>query len=109
MFGINLVELPPGCWSAQRHWHSHEGEFLYLLEGALTPVPDAGGQVLRAGMAAGFAGRSAGDGAPNERAPATTEQRFLSVAFFPLIGYTVVTVGCAPLAITSAEPAELRA
>jgi uncharacterized cupin superfamily protein len=60
-FGVNLVELPPGCWSAQRHWHTHEDEFVYVLDGELTLVTDAGEQVLRAGMAAGFpAGRSDG-------------------------------------------------
>ena len=53
-FGVNLVELPAGCWSAQRHWHTHEDEFVYVLEGELTLVTDAGEQVLRAGMAAGF-------------------------------------------------------
>jgi uncharacterized cupin superfamily protein len=53
-FGVNLVELQPGCWSAQRHWHTHEDEFVYVLEGELTLVTDAGEQVLRAGMAAGF-------------------------------------------------------
>ena len=53
-FGVNLVELPPGCWSAQRHWHTHEDEFVYVLDGELTLVTDVGQQVLRAGMAAGF-------------------------------------------------------
>ena len=53
-FGVNLVELPPGCWSAQRHWHTHEDEFVYVLDGELVLVTDAGEQVLRAGMAAGF-------------------------------------------------------
>jgi uncharacterized cupin superfamily protein len=53
-FGVNLVLLPPGCWSAQRHWHSHEDEFVYVVDGELTLVTDAGEQVLRAGMAAGF-------------------------------------------------------
>jgi uncharacterized cupin superfamily protein len=60
-FGVNLVELPPGCWSSQRHWHSHEDEFVYVLDGELTLVTDAGEQVLRAGMAAGFpAGKADG-------------------------------------------------
>jgi uncharacterized cupin superfamily protein len=54
-FGVNLVLLPPGCWSSQRHWHTHEDEFVYVLEGELTLVTDAGEQVLNAGMAAGFA------------------------------------------------------
>jgi uncharacterized cupin superfamily protein len=53
-FGVNLVELPPGCWSAQRHWHTHEDEFVYVLHGELTLVTEIGEQVLRAGMAAGF-------------------------------------------------------
>jgi uncharacterized cupin superfamily protein len=30
-FGINLMHLPPGNWSSQRHWHSHEDEFVYVL------------------------------------------------------------------------------
>ena len=60
-FGVNLVTMPPGCWSAQRHWHTHEDEFVYVLDGELTLVTDAGEQVLRAGMAAGFpAGKADG-------------------------------------------------
>ena len=35
-FGVNLVELPPSTWSAQRHWHTHEDEFVYVLRGELT-------------------------------------------------------------------------
>lgn len=53
-FGVNLVTLPPGAWSAQRHWHSHEDEFVYVLSGELTLVTDAGAQRLGPGMAAGF-------------------------------------------------------
>jgi len=53
-FGVNLVELPPGTWSSQRHWHANEDEFVYVLEGELTLVTDAGEQVLGPGMAAGF-------------------------------------------------------
>jgi uncharacterized cupin superfamily protein len=60
-FGVNLVELPPGCWSSQRHWHSHEDELVYVLEGELILVTDAGEQIMRAGMAAGFPAGS-GDG-----------------------------------------------
>ena len=60
-FGVNLVTLPPGAWSAQRHWHSHEDEFVYLLDGALTLITDGGEQVLTAGQAAGFpAGKADG-------------------------------------------------
>jgi len=53
-YGVNLVELPPGCWSAQRHWHTREDEFIYVLSGELTLVTDEGRQQLTAGMAAGF-------------------------------------------------------
>jgi uncharacterized cupin superfamily protein len=60
-FGVNLVELPSGCWSSQRHWHSHEDEFVYVLEGEFTLVSDGGEQVLSPGMAAGFpAGKADG-------------------------------------------------
>ncbi len=53
-FGVNLMTLPPGGWSSQRHWHSHEDEFVYLLEGELVLVEDAGESVLRAGDCATF-------------------------------------------------------
>jgi hypothetical protein len=29
-FGVNLCRLPPGAWSSQRHWHSHDDEFVYV-------------------------------------------------------------------------------
>ena len=32
-FGVNLLELPPGAWSSQRHWHERQDEFIYVLEG----------------------------------------------------------------------------
>ena len=41
-FGVNLVRLPPGTASAQRHWHSAEDEFVYILEGEVELVTDAG-------------------------------------------------------------------
>ncbi len=53
-FGVNLTRLEPGAWSSQRHWHSHEDEFLLVLEGELTLVTDEGAQTLGPGMAAGF-------------------------------------------------------
>jgi uncharacterized cupin superfamily protein len=58
-FGVNVLTLPPGAWSAQRHFHSHEDELVYVLEGEVTLVTDQGTEVLRAGDAAGF---KAGDG-----------------------------------------------
>jgi uncharacterized cupin superfamily protein len=53
-FGVNLLRLPPGAWSSQRHWHSVEDEFVYVLEGEVVLVTDAGAEVLRAGDSAGF-------------------------------------------------------
>lgn len=53
-FGVNLLRLPPGAWSSQRHWESHEDEFVYVLAGEVVLVTDAGEEVLRAGDAAGF-------------------------------------------------------
>ena len=53
-FGVNLLELPPGAWSSQRHWHQQEDEFTYVLEGEVTLVTNEGETVLTAGMIAGF-------------------------------------------------------
>jgi uncharacterized cupin superfamily protein len=53
-FGVNLMSLPPGKWSSQRHWHSHEDEFVYVLEGELVLVEDQNETVLRAGDCAAF-------------------------------------------------------
>jgi uncharacterized cupin superfamily protein len=53
-FGVNLVTIPPGVQTALRHWHSHEDELVYLLEGELVLVTDAGEQTMRAGDVVGF-------------------------------------------------------
>ena len=53
-FGVNLLELPPGAWSSQRHWHEREDEFVYVLEGEAVLVTDEGETLLTAGMTAGF-------------------------------------------------------
>ena len=53
-FGVNLQRLPPGQWSSQRHWHSAEDEFVWIVEGEVVLVTDAGEEVLRAGDCAGF-------------------------------------------------------
>mgnify|MGYP001124200288 CR=1 FL=1 len=41
-FGVNLLRLPPGQWSSQRHWQHGEDEFVYVLEGEVVMVTDAG-------------------------------------------------------------------
>jgi uncharacterized cupin superfamily protein len=53
-FGVNLLRLPAGAWSSQRHWHSAEDEFVYVLEGEAVLVTDSGEEILRAGDCAGF-------------------------------------------------------
>ena len=60
-FGVNLMALPPGTWSSQRHWHSHEDEFVYVLSGELTLVEDGAETLLRAGECAAFP-RGSGNG-----------------------------------------------
>lgn len=53
-FGVNLMRLPPGQWTSQRHWHTDEDEFVWVVEGEVVLVDDAGEHVLRAGDCAGF-------------------------------------------------------
>ncbi|HEX3700209.1 MAG TPA: cupin domain-containing protein [Phenylobacterium sp.] len=53
-FGVNLLRLKPGVWSAQRHWHSHEDEFVWVVSGEVVLIEDAGETPLRAGDCAGF-------------------------------------------------------
>ncbi|MCH8926120.1 MAG: cupin domain-containing protein [Proteobacteria bacterium] len=53
-FGVNLTRLEPGSASAQRHWHARQDEFVYVLEGELTLVTDAGETALSPGIVAGF-------------------------------------------------------
>jgi uncharacterized cupin superfamily protein len=53
-FGVNQLTLPPGVWSSQRHWHSHEDEFVWVLSGEVVLVTDAGETILKAGDCAAF-------------------------------------------------------
>jgi len=53
-FGINLNRLPPGSWSSQRHWHTAEDEFVFVVQGEVVLVTDSGEETLRAGDCAGF-------------------------------------------------------
>lgn len=54
-FGVNLTTLAPGSASALRHWHTEQDEFVYVVQGELVLITDAGEQVLCAGDMAGFA------------------------------------------------------
>jgi uncharacterized cupin superfamily protein len=58
-FGVNLLQLPPGGWSAQRHWHSAEDEFVYIVSGEVVLVTDDGEQPMRAGDCAAFPANAA--------------------------------------------------
>lgn len=51
---VNRMHLPPGSWSSQRHWHAAEDEFVYVLEGEVVLITEAGEETFRAGDCAGF-------------------------------------------------------
>ncbi len=53
-FGVNLMRLPPDTWSSQRHWHSGEDEFVYVVSGEVVLITDDGEEILRAGDCAAF-------------------------------------------------------
>lgn len=53
-FGVNLLTLAPGVWSSQRHWHSHEDEFAYVISGEVTLVMEEGEEIMRAGDCIGW-------------------------------------------------------
>ena len=53
-FGVNLTRLKPGAASSQRHWHENEDELIFVLEGEIVLIEDAGEILLRPGDAAGF-------------------------------------------------------
>ncbi len=53
-FGVNLTTLAPGAWSAQRHWHAKEDEFVFVVAGEITLIDEAGEHLMKPGMCAGF-------------------------------------------------------
>ena len=53
-FGINRVELPPGSWSTNRHWHSGNDEAVIVIEGELVLVTDEGEERLGPGDCVAF-------------------------------------------------------
>ena len=58
-FGVNLLRLPAGAWSSQRHWHLSEDEFVWVVSGEVVLVEGLEGEpmtetVLVAGDCAGF-------------------------------------------------------
>lgn len=53
-FGVNLTTLVPGAHSSLQHRHSHQDEFIYLLEGELTLITETNETILRPGVCVGF-------------------------------------------------------
>lgn len=53
-FGVSHVVLKPGAWSAQRHWHYGEDEFLVMVSGAAVLIDDAGKTPLAPGDCVAF-------------------------------------------------------
>lgn len=58
-FGVNLTTLIPGAWSALRHHHARQDEFVYIVSGHPTLVTDSERTKMAPGQCAGF---PAGDG-----------------------------------------------
>jgi uncharacterized cupin superfamily protein len=53
-FGVNRVELAPGFWSTQRHWHRTNDEVVVVVSGELVLVTDDGEEILKAGDCVAF-------------------------------------------------------
>jgi uncharacterized cupin superfamily protein len=53
-FGVNLTRIIPGGQSSYRHAHSHQDEFVYVLDGEVVLETNGGAQTLTSGMCAGF-------------------------------------------------------
>ncbi len=53
-FGVNRVELAPGAWSSQRHWHRINDEVVVVISGELTAVTGEGEVVLGPGDCIAF-------------------------------------------------------
>ena len=53
-FGVNLTRIIPGGQSSYRHAHSHQDEFVYVLEGKVVLESNGGAQTLTSGVCAGF-------------------------------------------------------
>lgn len=91
-FGVNRVELAPGSWSTQRHWHKTNDEVVIVVAGEVVLVTDQGEETLGAGDCVVF---KAGD--PNPHHLQNRSDRpaiyydiggrdFLDVSTFPDIG-----------------------
>jgi len=66
-FGVNLTRLDPGAESSMRHCHTKQDEFIYVLEGEVTLVTDAGRQKLKAGYGGRISRRQGGRPSARQR------------------------------------------
>lgn len=53
-FGARIEYLPPGSQSSRKHWHEHEDEFIFMLEGVVTLIEGDAELRFSAGEAATF-------------------------------------------------------
>lgn len=53
-FGVNHTTLEPGAFSALRHWHQGEDEFIFVLNGELSLIDENGAHKLEPGCFCGF-------------------------------------------------------
>jgi uncharacterized cupin superfamily protein len=53
-YGVNLVRVMPGGQSSARHAHTKQDEFVYVIEGELVLVTDAGRETVGPGACIGF-------------------------------------------------------
>jgi uncharacterized cupin superfamily protein len=53
-FGVNRVTLEPGAFSANRHWHEAEDEFVLVISGSPSLFDENGRHPLQAGDIIGF-------------------------------------------------------
>jgi uncharacterized cupin superfamily protein len=54
IFGVNLTRIEPGGQSSNLHAHSHQDEFVYVLEGEPVLETESGERTLAAGDCAAF-------------------------------------------------------
>ena len=53
-FGVVMTRVEPGGCSSQRHAHSRQEEFVYIVSGELTLHDNGGKRTMRAGDCVGF-------------------------------------------------------
>ena len=53
-YGVNMTRIVPGGQSSHRHAHSRQDEFIVVMQGTVELETNAGLEVLKPGMCAGF-------------------------------------------------------